>query len=89
MPLVSVPGFTFRCQRFEFHLLKPFIPKLRLLSGSGAIGGCKGVTGTVCQLDLDVCYRGWGLIIGLGCCAPDLGCGIGGGGGGVNNPGST
>ena len=27
--------------------------------------------------------RGWGWILGLGSCGPDLGCGIGGGGGDI------
>ena len=43
-------------------------------------GSSAGVTGAVCQSDLDVCW-GWGRIMGLGSCALELGCGIGGGGG--------
>ena len=40
-----------------------------------------GVTGAVCQSDLHL-WEGWGWINGVGSCGPDLGSGIGGGGGG-------
>ena len=39
-----------------------------------------GVTGAVCHSDLDI-GQGVGRITGLGSCGPDLGSGIGGGGG--------
>ena len=41
-----------------------------------------GVTGASSYSDLDVCL-GVGWMTGLGSCAFDYGCGIGGGGGGV------
>ena len=46
---------------------------------SSSHGRRTGVTGAVSLSDLDVCY-GVGWILGVGSCAFDLGCGIGGGG---------